>query len=389
MNIVDLGIIAIAFAVAIQGARFGFVRGTLAAAGLTLGLLLASLGGSQILAFSDQSEIRTLVFLLFLLCFVLAGLHTGLLLGSWLHEKTDRWRQTKVADQALGSLVAVVAAIIALWLGASMFDKSPSVALNNQIDRSWILSSLDRHVLLKPHLVVQISNLLRPLSQPSLFIKGTEPVIASTAHSQADLGKAAATATPSVVRVEGVACDAVSIGSGFFTAKDTVVTNAHVLAGVSDPHIIDTKGNTWQAKPIFFDAEQDLAVLHIPAAIGNPLDFRPLNTTARGTDAVVLGFPGGNFAASSAIVTRRITAMGYDIYDRELVQRKVFVLNADIQPGNSGGPLVDAKSNIIGIIVGHSSLNPSTGYAIAPDDLAVRLSRLSAASPVVSTGPCR
>ena len=78
----------------------------------------------------------------------------------------------------------------------------------------------------------------------------------------------------------------------------------------------------------------------------------------------------------AARVRDTINARGADIYHRTQTTREVFSLYADVEPGNSGGPLLSLKGDVYGVIFAKSLDDPRTGYALTVDE----------ARPVVKAG---
>jgi S1-C subfamily serine protease len=122
----------------------------------------------------------------------------------------------------------------------------------------------------------------------------------------------------------------------------TVLTNAHVVAGVAQPTVRDAGGRSYDARVVAYDPRRDLAVLHVPLLEAPILRFDA--TAKRGDNAVVAGFPrGGPYRLDAARVREEISARGPDIYGRTQVTRSVFSLYTTVQPGNSGGPLLSPR----------------------------------------------
>jgi S1-C subfamily serine protease len=191
--------------------------------------------------------------------------------------------------------------------------------------------------------------------------------------------------TASTVRVSGVACGVRLQGSGFSPAPDTVVTNAHVVAGTRRTEVLRPDGRTLPATVTAFDPVRDLAVLSVPG-LGQP--SLTLGAAVVGETDAVFGHPFGQAAieVSPARVLRRVTADIGDIYDRPASPRQILVLNAQIDPGDSGAPLVDSAGQVVGVAFAVSSLRPTTAFAVASEELAPVLARPRPGP--VATGPC-
>jgi len=193
-----------------------------------------------------------------------------------------------------------------------------------------------------------------------------------------------------VVRVSGEAeaCGRGQEGTGFVVAPGRVVTNAHVVAGMSEPQVQAGGAGRWlPGRVVVFDAARDLAVLDVP-----DLPARPLALGAdrvRGDDVVVAGFPlNGPYVLSPGRVRDVLPALGEDIYAAEAVTRQVYSLHADVRPGNSGGPVLDPSGAVVGVVFARSLDDPSTGYALTLAEAAPVLQAAATASEEVPTGAC-
>lgn len=191
--------------------------------------------------------------------------------------------------------------------------------------------------------------------------------------------------TASTVRVSGTACGLRLSGSGFSPAPDTIVTNAHVVAGTTSTQVLRPDGRTLPATVAVFDPVKDLAVLSVPG-LGQP--SLPLASAVVAENDAVFGHPQGQAAidVSPARVVRRVTADVGDIYDRPAAPRQILVLSAALEPGDSGAPLVNSAGQVVGVAFAVANLRPTTAYAVAGEELTPVLARPRAGA--VSTGPC-
>ena len=136
---------------------------------------------------------------------------------------------------------------------------------------------------------------------------------------------------------------------------------------------------------LLFDPEFDLAVLRVPGLPGPALSLDP-NLVGRGARAVVLGYPeGGPFAVDRAGVRSEILATGLDIYGEQPTVRAVYVVQAIVRPGNSGGPLVEPNGLVIGVVFSRSPTNSHIGYALASPGVIQRVHRAEALPPADGT----
>ncbi|MFN2607240.1 MAG: trypsin-like peptidase domain-containing protein [Acidimicrobiales bacterium] len=190
--------------------------------------------------------------------------------------------------------------------------------------------------------------------------------------------------TASTVRVSGRACGFTVAGSGFSPAPDTVVTNAHVVAGMVAPQVLRPDGRGLAATVQVFDPDRDVAVLSVPGLAEPSL---PLGEATVGETGAIFGHPGGQAAVEvlPARVDRDVPAQVDNLYGTP-VDRRILVLTARVRPGDSGAPLVDPAGRVVGMAFAVSSLNPSRSFAIARDEIDPVLAQPRTGA--VSTGPC-
>lgn len=136
------------------------------------------------------------------------------------------------------------------------------------------------------------------------------------------------------------------LGTGFFIAEDgLVLTNAHVVKGCSEARI-GPPGRKAAARVIARDGVNDLALLRSAAY---PSAVAALRLSVRQGEAVVaFGYPlPGLLASGGNLTTGNITALSGIGDDSRLLQ-----ISTPVQPGNSGGPVLDSSGNVVGIVEG-------------------------------------
>ena len=222
------------------------------------------------------------------------------------------------------------------------------------------------------NVLTALSNVLgRLLSAPAVAPSVPPPLVSSVSAS--------------TVKVTGVACGFRLSGSGFSPAPDTIVTNAHVVAGTRTPQVLRPDGRTLPATVVTFDPVKDIAVLSVPN-LGLP--SLPFGSAVEGETGGIFGYPQGRTTVevSPARVVRRVVADVGDIYDRPAAPRRILILSTDIQPGDSGAPLVNGSGQVVGVAFAVANLRRSTAFAVASEDVTPVLARPRAGA--VSTGPC-
>jgi S1-C subfamily serine protease len=211
------------------------------------------------------------------------------------------------------------------------------------------------------------------------------PVLPDSAPTSAGLDLAA----QSVVRITGnaYACGQSQSGSGFVVSEDRVVTNAHVVAGVTEP-VVEVPGKGAQAAiVVYFDPIDDLAVLAVDGLTAAPLQLT--TTLAAGTTAVTDGYPfGGPFVSLPAEVISVATTQVNDIYGSTQNPRNIYTLAADVQQGDSGGPLLTEAGQVAGVVFAKSATTTNVGYAVTMEELLPVAQSADSLDASVSSGDC-
>jgi S1-C subfamily serine protease len=167
-----------------------------------------------------------------------------------------------------------------------------------------------------------------------------------------------------------------------------VATNAHVVAGVQNPVLLD-QGRRIRAKVVLFDERLDFAVLRTESDLaGSPLQLAD-EASKKGDSVAVIGYPGGGpLRISPGVIFRSQLALGRDIYEDGVVTREIYALEANVIPGNSGGPAVRPDGKVAGIIFGSSANRQGVGYALTAKAIKKDLEEAKQKTSSVSSGPC-
>ncbi len=386
MDLLDLGIIILVLGLAARGWWTGFLRQAGSLGGFGLGLMLGAALAPWLARLAGPTNLRATaaVVVVFGLALLLSALGewVGVVLG--FHARRRRLGRV---DEAAGAFLGVMVGLVVVWLLAALFMRLPLPALQQQIHRSAILRALDRTLPPAPDVVSRFGRLVAPNGFPSVF-SGLEPTPPPpvTGPNAAAINQAAAAGRAATVRIEGVGCGGVVEGTGFVAGPGLVATNAHVVAGINHPIVFDAKG-PHPATTVVFDPDLDFAVLRASNLAASPL---PLAASAvpRGTVGAVLGYPGGGpFAVSPAAVLERQTAVGRNIYDRGLVRRDIYSLQALVRQGNSGGPFITPDGVVVGVVFATALSESNVGYALTSAEVLPPLRAATTHGPV-STGAC-
>jgi S1-C subfamily serine protease len=389
MNSLDVIIVLVLVAYAISGYVQGFVVNIVATVGLLVGGLLAVAIVPKILSGRTPTLGTSLLALGLVVGAAAIGQGIGTYVGTDLRNGL-RWRPLRWVDAVGGSALSIVAVLCAAW------------ALGYSVSGTNIpyLSTASRGSVILDHvngvMPTKASSGLRAFNEvldANLFPRYLDPferekITAVPAPDAATLASdGVRKASGSVVKVLGQAsCQRGIEGSGFAYADGRVMTNAHVVAGVSQPDVV-VNGQRMRAEVVLFDPELDVAVLAVDG-LGLPaLDF---DRTGEGGDpAAILGYPeNGPFDARAARIRSEMRLRSPDIYDKGQVERQTFSVRGLVRSGNSGGPLVSEKGEVLGVIFAASITDKSTGYALTSAQVADDArDGLTAASPV-STGSC-
>jgi S1-C subfamily serine protease len=197
-------------------------------------------------------------------------------------------------------------------------------------------------------------------------------------------------ASQSVVKVVGTAgCGHTIEGSGFVFAAHHVITNAHVVAGVrGGPVVFDRSGHRWHATVVFYDPETDIAVLDVPGLGLRTLKFAT-SPAHQDAEAAVAGYQRNQgFTTVAARVGPTLEARGLDIYRSRAVTWQIYAIRAPVQPGNSGGSLLDPDGAVYGVVFAAVAGQPNTGYALTYTQVAPDRRAGMAATAQASTQGC-
>src|SRR5690606_6060521 len=295
----------------------------------------------------------------------------------------------RVADGIGGAVATSVAVLIVAWVAASVLAVSSSPLITSAIRDSRLLGAVqDAMPDTTPAWFSRATSALTEAGFPQVFNPFENESTAEVAAPTGDNVTAAATraAQRSTVKVEGVAGTQGREGSGFVYAREHVMTNAHVVAGIDEPTVrVGGVGRTYEARVVLFDPQKDVAVLYVPDLRAPVLEF--VKDAGRGDSAVVAGYPqDGALNLQAATVANRLQARGQNIYNDATVTREIYSVRSTVRPGNSGGPLLTTEGQVFGVVFARSTTDAETGYVLTTGEVADDAERAADATAPVDTG---
>ena len=389
MDLLDILLLLVVVAYAASGYRRGLVAGCVSLAGFVggavLGVWILPWMMDLVTAGTTQATV-TAVLTVLLPAVVVHELAGRLALR--LRRELDRG-PLRVADGVGGAAANLVAVLIVAWVAASVLGASSSPLLTTAIRDSALLGAVqDAMPDTTPTWFSRATSALTQAGFPQVFNPFENESTAEVAKPTGDSVTASATnaAKRSTVKIEGVSGTQGREGSGFVYARDHVMTNAHVVAGIDDPSVrIGGVGRSYEARVVLFDPDRDVAVLYVPG-LGAPV-LRFDDGAARGDSAVVAGYPqDGDLDLQAATVANRVRATGQNIYSDATVTREIYSIRSTVRPGNSGGPLLTTDGRVYGVVFARSTSDNETGYVLTAAEVAPDAERAANATASVDTG---
>jgi len=177
-------------------------------------------------------------------------------------------------------------------------------------------------------------------------------------------------------------------GSGFVYAPQHVITNAHVVAGVTQGQTVTTAdGVTYRARVVLYDPRTDIAVLDVPGLNLAPLRFS--TQASPGDNAVVAGYPlDHSFTAVPARIGQVLRADGPDIYGSGQIDRQIYQIRGTVRPGNAGGPLLSPGGTVDGVVFASAVQAPDTAFVLTASEIQADAHAGANATVPVSTQGC-
>ncbi|MFI6502343.1 MarP family serine protease [Nonomuraea typhae] len=373
-DLLDLILIGLVIAFGISGYRQGFIIGVMSfvgfVGGAVLGVFIAPPISKAVVGGPTEQALLAIV-IVFLTATI--GQFASSTLGAVVRSHVT-WEPAKLADSVGGTFASALSVLVIAWLIGSLIVSTSFTPLVTQVKDSLLLTTVDEA------LPQAARNWQQPFKQfidnsefPPVFdaIGGNQLVNVPPPDVSVLQGPKLKKARESIVKVQGNAesCNKHIEGTGFVFARDRIMTNAHVVAGVTrDLEVIDKEGTRRPATVVRYNPLRDIAVLHVPGLNLPQLDFD--SQAERGDSAIIAGFPKGKgFTAEPARVRGAIPAEGPDIYRSTTVTRQVYEVRGKVLPGNSGGPLLTVDGDVYGVIFAAATGKAETGYVLTANEV--------------------
>jgi S1-C subfamily serine protease len=388
VNLLDWVLLVIVVLYAVSGYWQGFITGAFATVGLLIGGVVGVWLAPTALGDATPSILVSLAAVFIVI--VCASLGQALLQvgGARLRDKIT-WQPVRAVDAIGGAVLSGAAALLVAWALGVALSGSGLHGITPLVQKSKVLAEVNR---ILPAEASSKLSAFNDVVGTTFFPRYLEPfaperIVAvppgpSRMLTDPDVGRAAG----DVVRIRSTnSCHQGIEGSGFVYAPDRVMTNAHVVAGVTTPEV-DLHGSAVSARVVYYNAQLDVAVLSVPTGTVRPLRF---STASAGDGVAILGFPqNGPYDVQAGRVRADQRLRSPDIYGHGTVIRDVLSLRGLIRPGNSGGPVVDSAGRVVGVVFAASVTSSDTGYALSSAQVAQAVASGKVASRAVSTQGC-
>ena len=389
MNLLDWLLLLLVLAYALSGYWQGFVTGAFATAGLLLGGLFGVWVAPIALGDASPSLLVSLGALFIVILAASLGQALLQFAGAKIRDKIT-WQPVRALDAVGGAVLSGAAVLVVAWaLGVAVAGSGIS-GITPMVRSSAVLARVDKVL---PDAASGMLSAFNNVVGTSFFPRYLEPFaperIVEVGPGPKKILKDpdVVAAGESVLKIRGTNdCGRGVEGSGFVYGDGRLMTNAHVVAGVDDPEVMIGESSV-PARVVYYNPDLDVAVLALETGDLPPLAF---DTTAESPDGIaILGYPqDGPFDVQPGRIRAEQRLRSPNIYGDGTVIREVFSLRGLVRPGNSGGPIISAGGDVVGVVFAASVQDKDTGYALTADQVSRSAERGTDNEQEVSTGDC-
>ena len=382
MNPVDYSIAAFVLVLTFFGLRAGLLSATFSLAGLFAGVYLGVNAAPALVSAWPELGAYELPILVSaaLFCGVIgrslvgaAGRRLGFRLGRLPAVGTI----LRTLDGLGGAVLGAAVGLALVWFLGLAVMQAPLPAARQAAEGSGVIRALSDRVPLGI-----VGETL--FGTPSLAgLENSWPSADDPVSPSAVTRRGVRDAAPGVVRVSAFGGPAFgSAGSGWTAAPGLVVTNAHVVEGARSVGV-SVRGSWGQlpAEVLVFDERNDVAILGVGGLGASVL---PTGRASPGRPVAILGYPGaGSFDASPGRLGRTVPLLAADASGGLPVRRTVTSVNGEARPGNSGGPVINDRGEVVATVFG-AGIGPGQATYAVPSSIVeerVRLAEHRAGGP--------
>ena len=389
MNALDWLLVLLVLAYALSGYWQGFVTGAFATAGLLLGGLFGVWLAPVALGDAAPSLWVSLGALFIVIVSASLGQAVLQYAGAKIRDRIT-WQPARAIDAIGGAALSAAAVLLVAWALGVAISGSRIDGVTPLVRNSAVLERVDRVL---PRAASGVLQAFNNVVGTSFFPRYLEPFAPERIVSVKPGDKRmlqdpdVQAASQSVLKIRGTNdCGRGIEGSGFLYAPNRLMTNAHVVAGVDDPEV-EIGGDVQTAAVVYYNPDLDVAVLSVDSGDLPTLSF---DTDAQPNDPIaVLGYPqDGPYDVEAGRIRSEQKLRSPNIYGDGTVIREVFSLRGLVRPGNSGGPIVSAQGDVVGVVFAASVTDTDTGYALTAAQVSDSAGYGSSSSEEVSTGDC-
>ena len=388
LTILDLLLVVALLSYLIHGLRNGFLVTLGGIAGFAAGAVAAFVSVPIVSGLVEDSGWRLTAIVATAVLLMIVGNGLGTMIGRRIRSVVP-FSPLRAADRLVGGGVNVVVSGLVMSMLAFSIGALGVPFVSQQLAESKVIRFIDGVTPMPVKAsMAQLRSAVIGEGIPTLLdgFGQSQPVaVPDTSTDTPALNKAAA----SVLKIAGTAyqCGQNQTGTGFVVAPGRVVTNAHVVAGVDEPVVETPGGRALPGRVVYFDSQHDLAVVAVDGLRSEPLALAA--DLPSGSAAAFAGYPhGGPFQSKPATVQDIATVLVPDIYGKNASPEDVYRLAGDVQPGNSGGPLLTMDGQVAGVVFAKATTESSLGFAITMNDLSPVAAQAPGLGSAVSSGQC-